>query len=104
LTDVSRVDTAFVGRQSSAVFTVSLDGEAVLLDEVEHRLHHLNAPAALVWTCLDGEVSVAELSHELSDELGLPYETALADTLRIVSDLDAEGLLDGSPGPEADER
>ena len=56
------------------VYAVTVDGEAVLLDEVSDRLHHLNAPAALVWACLDGQATVGELARELSDELGEPYD------------------------------
>jgi hypothetical protein len=75
------------------VYTVTIDGEAVLLDEVSDRLHHLNAPASLVWACLDGHASVAALARELGDELGAPYETVLQDTLAIVADLDDQQLL-----------
>ena len=94
-----RVNEAFVAEPSSDVFTVTVDAEAVLLDEAEQRLHHLNGPAALVWSCLDGHASVADLARELSEELGLPFDTALNDTLLIVRELDGNGLLVGSPRP-----
>jgi hypothetical protein len=75
------------------VYGVVVDGEAVLLDEVSERLHHLNAPASVVWACLDGHASIATIAREISDELGEPFDTVLQDTLAIVSDLDAEHLL-----------
>jgi hypothetical protein len=67
----------------------------VLLDEDDHRLHHLNAPATLVWSSLDGRATVAELAAELSEELTVPYATVLNDTIAIVRDLAAQGLLHG---------
>lgn len=94
-----RVDEHFVAEPSPDVFTVTVDADAVLLDEAEQRLHHLNAPAALVWSCLDGNASVADLARELSEELGLSFETALSDTLLIVRDFEGNGLLVGSPRP-----
>jgi Coenzyme PQQ synthesis protein D (PqqD) len=82
-----------VAERAPTVYSVTVDGEAVLLDEVSDRLHHLNAPAALVWACLDGQATVGALAQELSDELGEPYERVLAGTLAIVHDLDAQELL-----------
>ena len=95
LVDHDTIDEAYVPEQSPSVFTVTIDGEAVLLDEVEERLHHLNAPAALVWACLDGHASVAELATELSDELDVPRATVLDETLVVLRDLGAQGLLRG---------
>ncbi|HEX5585854.1 MAG TPA: PqqD family protein [Acidimicrobiia bacterium] len=94
---------AFVAQQSPDVFTVTIDGEAVLLDEVEQRLHHLNAPATLVWSCLDGHASVDQLARELSEELAVSYDVVLVDTLEIVRDLDAQELLVGSPRRDPDQ-
>ena len=41
-----RIDEAFVPVRSATVYTVEIDGEAVLLDESENRIHHLNHSAA----------------------------------------------------------
>ena len=95
LVDHRTIDATFVAEPSPTVFTVVIDGEAVLLDEVEERLHHLNASATLVWTCLDGHASLAQLATELSEALGVPRPTVVKDTLEIVRDLGAQGLLRG---------
>jgi hypothetical protein len=89
------IDESFVPEPSPAVFTLVIDGEAVLLDEVDERLHHLNAPAALVWVCLDGHAAVGDLVTELSEELGVPRGTVLTDTLGVLRELGAQGLLRG---------
>jgi Coenzyme PQQ synthesis protein D (PqqD) len=92
------IETGFVLVRADAVYTVTIDDEAVLLDEANDRLHHLNRTAALLWRCFDGDASIAQLAFEASDELGLPYDTVLTDTLAIVRHLADEHLVrDGRP-------
>jgi hypothetical protein len=89
------LDERFVPAQSRAVYTVELDGEAVLLDEAANRLHHLNASATVVWACLDGTSTVDEIVADLSAELGHPRDEVLSDTLTVLRHLADEGLLAG---------
>jgi hypothetical protein len=89
------IDESFVPVRSPDAYVVELDGEAVVLDEHANRLHLLNHTATLIWNCLDGEVDVRGLALEIVEVLGLPVETVLADTLAVVRDLGAEGLLEG---------
>ena len=89
------IDRGFVPVRSAEVFTVELDGEAVLLDERENRLHLLNHTAALLWACFDGRASIEHLAVELSEELGHDLDRVLADTIDVVRGLGAQGLLDG---------
>jgi hypothetical protein len=95
--DVPSIDVDFAPSRAPEVYTVEIDGEAVLLDESANRIHHLNHTAALLWACFDGHAVIGELAAEICDELDLPYETVLADTLRVVGDLGSEGLLAGIP-------
>ena len=100
------IDRDFVPSRAADVATVEVDGEAVLLDERENRLHHLNHTAALLWVCFDGQASLAELAVELSEELGTDFDRVLADVLAVARHLAAEGLLDGvaaDPRPPDDE-
>jgi hypothetical protein len=92
---LAAVDESFVPVRSPDAYTVTIDGEAVILDERENRLHLLNHSAALVWLCFDGHASIGELARELSEELGEPYEGLLDETVTIVGDLRREGLLAG---------
>ena len=97
------VDEDFVPARSAAVHTVEIDGEAVLLDQAAERLHHLNATAALVWACLDGRSTVGQIAADLGDELGVPVDTVLADTMVVMRRLRDEGLLaDEDPLPAVD--
>jgi hypothetical protein len=89
------IDAAFAPARGDAVYTVTIDGEAVLLDEAENRLHHLNRTAALLWACFDGEATVAELADDISDELQLDRTDVLQSSLSVVRELGAEGLIAG---------
>ena len=84
---------SFVPLPRESVHTVEIDGEAVLLDEVSQRLHHLNGAGTLVWTCFDGESSIGEIVTDLSVELGAARTVVLADVLGMTRRLADEGLL-----------
>jgi hypothetical protein len=103
MTERAPLDAEFVPVRGSDVYTVEIDGEAVLLDEVGNRLHHLNHTASLLWACFDGQAQVRELAAEICDELDLPYDAVLADTLRVVRELGREGLLEGVSGEHDDD-
>jgi hypothetical protein len=85
------IDGGFVARRADTAHTVEVDGEAVLLND--GRLHLLNSTGALVWACFDGEGTIAEIASDISEGLGVPYDTVLEDTLTVVRELGAEGLL-----------
>ena len=88
-----RIGRDFVPAPNAAVHTVEIDGEAVLLDQAANRLHHLNPTATLVWACLDGRASIAEIAVDLSRGFGAPHHTVLADTIAVTRMLGDEGLL-----------
>ena len=89
------IDEAFVPARSMSAYVVELDGEAVVLDEAANRLHLLNRTATLIWNCLDGEVDIRGLAAEIGEILDLPQREVLTDTLAVIRDLGAEGLLEG---------
>jgi Coenzyme PQQ synthesis protein D (PqqD) len=90
----------FTPQRGTAVHTVEIDGEAVLLDE--GHLHLLNATGSLVWACFDGTGTIAEIATDISEGLGAHYEAVLDDTLAIARQLGGEGLLE-SVTPNTDE-
>jgi hypothetical protein len=94
------IDAEFVPVRADAVYTVAIDGEAVLLDEANDRLHHLNPTAALLWSCFDGEATIGQLATEASQELHSPFATVYADTIAVVRDLATQDLVrDGRDQP-----
>lgn len=89
------IDGRFAPARGEHVHTVVLDGEGVLLDEQENRLHLLNVSATLLWQLYDGATTLDELATDLSTELGGDPAAILADLVTISRHLGAEGLLEG---------
>jgi hypothetical protein len=81
---------------ASWVATVELDGEAVLLDERNGTLHHLDPVATVVWARFDGVVTLDELARELSDGFGAEPARVRDDLLAFARQLRAQRLL--APG------
>ncbi len=98
------IDAGSAPERADAVYTVVLDGEAVLLDEGEDRLHLLNHTATLLWQLYDGAATLAELADDISEELGIARDEVLADLIGMSRHLAREGLLAGyaREGSEAD--
>jgi hypothetical protein len=48
--------------------TVVLDGEAVVFDERDGMLHHLNRSATDVWRCCDGHATLRTIAERLARE------------------------------------
>jgi hypothetical protein len=81
---------------------VEIDGDAIVLDEDQNRLHLLNATAALVWTFCDGSGTLAEIANDLAEVFDSPPDQLVAELVALARVLGAEGLLDGvaaDPGP-----
>lgn len=97
----SSLGAEFVPHRAGTAYTVELDGEAVVLDEEQNRLHLLNRTATLVWACCDGSGTVAEIAADLAESAGVPTERVTAEVVALVRTLGAEGLLDGVR-PDAD--
>jgi Coenzyme PQQ synthesis protein D (PqqD) len=97
VTDVAphTIDAGFAAARSPHVYTVEIDGEAVLLDEANDRLHHLNHTGALLWSLVDGTTPLTALASELADELDGSVQQITADLVQITRELGAEGLLAG---------
>lgn len=94
------VDGSFVPARTPSVVAVDADVEAVLVDEVTDQLHLLNGSAALLWECFDGESSIADIAFDLADELDVPYEQILTDTVAVVAGLLGQGVIyDGRDAP-----
>jgi hypothetical protein len=91
------VDARSVPVPRSAVYSVELDGEAVLLDQDANRLHHLNATATLVWACLDGHSPLEAIAADLGAALGVDPAVVLQDTIIVVRSLADEGLISLEP-------
>lgn len=61
-----------------------VDGEVVVLDHENERIHQLNATASFVWTRLGGTVDLPAIAAELTQHFEVAAERALADVESIV--------------------
>jgi hypothetical protein len=98
----AELDRDFVPCRAPSTHTVEIDGEAIVLDEAQNRLHLLNATATIVWACCDGSGTMAEIAHDFAEIVGIPTEQLESELVTLVRTLGAEGLLEGvlpDPGP-----
>lgn len=79
-----------------SVETAFLAPEAVLFDDRHGEIHHLNPSASAVWLMLDGELSIVEVTAELSEIFGVPEADMLPDVESVVEDFRTRGLLEGA--------
>jgi PqqD family protein of HPr-rel-A system len=78
---------------------VELDGEAVIYDEVNGDFHRLNPTATLVFSLLDGSVTLEELARDLAKAYAMKDEDVIAQVRELASQLAASHLLAGTePG------
>lgn len=81
------------------VVAAELDGEIVLYNPQDHRIHHLDRTGSIVWQLLDGEATLGELADDIADAFGAPVDVVEADLRALFEELHGEGLLaDSEPG------
>ncbi len=64
-----------------------VDGEVVVLDHANERIHQLNTTAGFVWNRLDGSMSAERVAAELTQHFEVDEQRALTDVRRIVAQL-----------------
>jgi hypothetical protein len=71
----------------------------VLFDERAGTLHHLDPVATIVWTRLDGSITIDALAGELSAAFGAERERVFDDLLAFTRQLGIQQLLSEQHGP-----
>lgn len=71
-----------------------LSDGCVLYDERRGTAYTLNVTASLIWSYLDGAISLEEIARELSTVGGSEIDTVLGDIIKTVTFLDENGLLE----------
>ncbi len=90
----SEIDESFVPRPAPGLRGVTVGDELVLLDGWSSATT-LNQVGALIWTCFDGEASLAEIARELSDATGADPEVVQSDVVTFTQRAAGERLLEG---------
>ncbi len=73
----------------------TIDGETLILNREEGRLHQLNPTASFIWDCCDGNSDIAEIIDRLAATYEVDYSTARKDVEEVLSNLRNSKLLDG---------
>jgi hypothetical protein len=64
-----------------------VEGEVVILDKHNGKIHQLNSTASFVWSKLDGRTSLTAIVSDMVREFDVEFEIARADVARVVADL-----------------
>ncbi|GJQ60346.1 MAG: PqqD family protein [Candidatus Scalindua sp. AMX11] len=70
-----------------------LEDGCVLYDTQKDEVHSLNATAAFIWTCCDGEHSVEEITTIVEKCFNSECKTVLKDVIEIVNTFSEKSLL-----------
>lgn len=90
----AEIDESFVPRPAPGLRGVTVGDEVVLLDGWSSATT-LNQVGALIWTCFDGEASLAEIARELSDATGADPDVVRSDVVTFTQRAAGERLLEG---------
>lgn len=80
-------------RPHQDVSSVDLDGETVLFLATTGAVQRLPAPAALVWSLLDGTVTIDTLAGEINDVFDEDPALVRSQVRRLVAQLHSVGFL-----------
>jgi thiol-disulfide isomerase/thioredoxin len=89
------IDLDFRPRGRTAVAAVVVDGRSVLLDEDTGGLTELDETATLLWSCFDGDATIATLAADLAAVTGISSDTIGHDIVDFCKYLSCSALLDG---------
>jgi thiol-disulfide isomerase/thioredoxin len=93
------IDLDFVARPRDSIVATEFDGETLLVDRETGFLSILDPVGSIVWNCLDGQGTLADLAEELSEAFGAPAEVVRQDVLEMVRKVGRTGLLTGVARP-----
>ncbi|GBD33052.1 hypothetical protein HRbin33_02031 [bacterium HR33] len=80
-------------RIAPEVLVADLDGEAVVLDVRQKTYYQLNETAAAIWHALEGGADENSVVRRLVVQFAVDEETALADTRRLLAELEERSLV-----------
>jgi hypothetical protein len=80
-------------RQQSELVQVEIDGETIVYEFHSQTLHRLDQRGTLVWGCLDGTATVAEISRDIAEIFGADESSVRSDVEALVTQLHTANLL-----------
>lgn len=80
---------------------VVLDGEAVIYDESNEELHHLNQTATVVLSMCEGNTTIREMARELAEAFQMTMEEVEPQVRALIRQLRRAKLLEPSRNGKA---
>lgn len=71
-----------------------IEGERVVLDHKENRIHYLNRTASYIWERCNGKSTVTQIAREVAEAFEADAVTIEPDVAATVRDLEKAGLLE----------
>jgi PqqD family protein of HPr-rel-A system len=72
---------------------VELDGEAIIYDDADGSLHHLNQTATVVLSMCDGKSTIKELAAEIAEAFSMDAAEVEKQIRALLRDFRKKGLL-----------
>lgn len=82
-------------RRREDVTSIDVEGEAVIYEPDHGGVHRLDRIATVLWSYLDGSVTVRELGEDVADVFEEQPSRVREDVLAYVRELGRQGLLQG---------
>jgi hypothetical protein len=82
-----------IPRRREGLQVREVDGETVILDLENQRMHNLNVTAAFIFDGINGRRTEKEIWEELASSFDIPVEIAEQDTRAILLQFRELGLL-----------
>jgi Coenzyme PQQ synthesis protein D (PqqD) len=72
----------------------TINGETLILNREEKRLHQLNPTASFIWDCCDGNATIAAIIDRLTRAYEVDASTARKDVETVLLNLRSSSLLE----------
>ena len=99
----SDVKASMVPHVLPSVAWAEVDGEAVVYDEIQRKVHVLSPTATLVWGGIDGRTPLEQIAEDLSASFGEALPIVRSDVVELARDLVGRGLIAGAASRDGQE-
>lgn len=83
----------YIGINNNKLAYRIIDGEVVIIDLKDNKLHVLNPVATFIWEHLDGQTQIKDIVKKISKEFDVDSDTAERDCIDVISDLKKKNLV-----------
>jgi hypothetical protein len=99
----SDISPATVAARAPDIGYVEIDGEGVCYDADADEMHLLSPVAGLIWSCLDGQSSLEEISTDLAEAFSQDPSTVRNSVFMALVDFAEKGLVTEPADGDTDE-